>query len=107
MKRYPKFKLSLLAIMVTIFTTIAFSVHCEDTPFRPFARSFVRQGVSSSNHNFNVKTDLPTYFLGNASTILSASIVQCRWKSENLIQLPTLIFTESIPPYRGPPTTIL
>lgn len=106
MKKYPKFKVPLLAFIVAIFATIAFSAHCDDTPFRPFARSFVKQHISSPGQNPKIITDLSTHFLANTSAILNYNVVSFRWKSGTLIQNPTLIFAESIPPYRGPPTSI-
>jgi hypothetical protein len=105
MKSFFKSTLPLLAIVVAIFTTIAFTVHCDDTPFKSFARSFVKQKISSSGPTSKIKTDISTYFFGNTSTILNHNVVLFRWKSGTLIQNPTLTFTESIPPYRGPPTS--
>jgi hypothetical protein len=106
MKIYPKFKLPLLAIVVAILTTIAFTVHCDDTPFKSFTRSFVKQKITSLDPTSKIKTDISTDFFGNTSTILNNNVVSSRWKSGSLIQNPTLTFTESIPPYRGPPTSI-
>lgn len=106
MKRYPKFELPLFAIIVAVFTTIAFSANCDDTPFRPFARSFVKQHISSPGQNSKIITDLSTHCLGNTSATLNYNVVSFRWKSGTLIQNPTLIFAESIPPYRGPPASI-
>lgn len=105
MKRHLKFKWALLAIVVAIFATIAFSAHCDDTPFRPFARAFVNQHISSGQ-SVKLIPDLSTHFLGNTSATLICNVVSFRWKSGTLVQNPTLIFAESIPPFRGPPTAI-
>jgi len=106
MKNFLKSKLSLLAIMVAVLTTIAFSAHCDDTAFKSFARSFVKQKISSSGSTSKIKADISTYFLGNTSAILNHNIVLFRWKSGTLINNPTLTFTASMPPYRGPPAYI-
>jgi hypothetical protein len=85
--------------------TIAFTVHNDDTPFKSFTRSFVKQKISSPGQPSKIKTDISTYFFGNTATTLNDNVVPLRWKSGTLIQNPTLIFTESLPPYRGPPTS--
>jgi hypothetical protein len=92
--------------MVAVLTAIAFSVHCDETPFKSFARSFVKQKISSSGLTSKIKTDFSACFVGNTSKILNLSVVSRRWKSGTLIKNPTLPFTESIPPYRGPPRSI-
>jgi hypothetical protein len=107
MKSFLKSKLPLSAIMVAIFTTIAFTVHCDDAAFKSFARSFVKQKISSSGPTSKIKADIPTYFLGNISTTLNHNVVSFfRWKSGALIKNPSLTFTASMPQYRGPPTAI-
>jgi predicted PurR-regulated permease PerM len=105
MKSFLKSKLPLSAIMMAVLTTIAFSVYCDDTAFKSFARSFVKQKISSSGPTSKIKADISAYFLGNTLTILNHNVVY-RWKSGTLINNPTLTFTASMPPYRGPPTAI-
>jgi hypothetical protein len=106
MKSFLKSKLTLSAIVVAVFTTIAFTVHCDDTAFSSFARSFVKQQISSSSPTSKIKADTSTYFLGNTSTILNHNVVSFRCKSGTLLNNPTLTFAASMPPYRGPPTAI-
>jgi hypothetical protein len=106
MKRYPEFKLPLLAFAVAILTAIAFTLHCDDTPFKSFVRSFVKQKIASSGPTSKIKTDISSYFFGNASTILNYNVVSSRWKSGTRIQNPAFTFTEALPPYRGPPASI-
>jgi hypothetical protein len=96
----------MLAIVVAIVTTIAFTVHCDDTPFKSFARSLVKQPISLSGPISKIKTDLSTCILVNTSTILNYDIISFRCKSVTLIEIPALIFAKSVPPYRGPPTSI-
>jgi len=103
MKKILKSKLHLVAILVAIITTIAFTVHCDDTKFKSFARSLIKQKVASAGPTYKVKIDPSPCFIGNTSAILNSNIVLSEGNYGNLIQTPTLIFAESIPPYRGPP----
>jgi hypothetical protein len=58
MKKFLKYYLPLLTITVAFFTVIAFTIHCDDTPFKYSAYSFVKQKFASSGPTSKIKAPL-------------------------------------------------
>lgn len=106
MRKLLKFNLPLLALTVAIFTIIAFTVHCDDTPFKYSTHSFVKQKISSSGPTSKIKIPCSAYVLGSALTTLNFNISSFRWNSGIHLQTFTSILAESVPSYRGPPIAI-
>jgi hypothetical protein len=106
MKSFLKYNLPLLAIVVAFFVTVAFTVHCDDMPFKYGARYLVKQKISSSGATSKIKTPLLLPFLVNIPTMLNIDISSFLWKVKILILIPISLFSGSAPPLRGPPSVI-
>jgi hypothetical protein len=99
-----KLSTRLLTIMIALIAAIMFSAHSDDAPFKSFGRSVVKQKVPSSSQTAKASIDFSTAFAVNEAKVSPVNLPLLKYKSWYSDQILASIFTQSVPPYRGPPT---